>query len=145
MSRKIRTDSIATEIEMATAEKPQMPAHVSLPQSAIPIWDSIIETREYNSWTKVDLDHAANLAFHLDSINKLRDEIPNASKKERAGLYKMLDTLSGRAIALTRIIQVHAVATNGDSDEQAKRNRKQRDIKRKISQFDDLLAKPTMQ
>ena len=57
-----------------------------------------------------------------------------------------LETLSRRSIALSKHIQVHAVATVGESDKQRGKNSaaaKGRQTAEKTKESDDLLARPS--
>jgi hypothetical protein len=73
-------------------------------------------------WAQVDLLHAANLVRCLADIEvnrtaMLREGMVKAGKvNPRHGL---LETLNRRAIALTRVLQLHAVATIGDNKDQS--------------------------
>ena len=152
MPRKLRSDSVGTEVEMARAKEPLPPAHIDIPVSAIPAWRAIVRAREYKSWTDVDLEHAANLAVCLDDLERLRREvriegdiIENLRGTKIVNpKHSLLETLSRRSVALSRLLHVHAQATVGDSDEQSKRNNKQRKLKEALAQDDDSLIAPSV-
>lgn len=153
-ARKIRTDSVHTQIEMANSKPPEPPSHIHLRKGDRPFWDAIVRAREYNSWTEVELEHVANLARCKADIERLQktlqvegDIVENARGTQIVNpIHNLLETLSRRSVALTRLLMVHAQATVGDPHEIKKRSAKQREVSRKVSQRsrdDDLLARPT--
>ena len=82
--------------------------------------------RVKDSWNTVDLQHAANLARCQADIERIQQEIlieGDTLTNDRGTVvlnpkHSLLETLSRRSIALSKHIQVHAVATVGDSDKQ---------------------------
>lgn len=118
----------------------------------MPTWNNIVRAREYKSWTAIDLEHAANLASCLCDLERLRHEVrregdiienlrgtPIVNPK-----HTLLETLSRRSVALSRMLHVHAEATVGKSEDHAKRSTKQRSIHDVMdeSRDDELLARP---
>ena len=151
--RKIRTDSFHTQAEMAAAKPPEPPKHIELRPGDKPFWDAIVRAREYNSWTETELEHIANLARCKADIERLQkrldeegDIVENARGTQIVNpIHSLMETLSRRSVALTRLLMVHAQATNGAPHEVKKRNAKQREIQRTVgtkSDEDDLLARP---
>ena len=136
MNKKHRLDSIHTEIEMTQAKVPQPPAHIRLSADAMPTWDGIVRAREYNSWTAIDLEHAANLASCLCDLERLRHEVRKEGDiiENQRGTpivnpkHTLLETLSRRSVSLSRMLHVHAEATVGKSEDHAKRSSRQRSI-----------------
>ena len=148
--KRIRSDSYNTEIEMATAQPPSPPEHIQVPDDAMPHWWAIVRAREYRAWTDTDLEHAANLACCLYDCERLRreirvegDVIVNAKGTQIMNpKHALLEQLTRRSVALSRLVHVHAEATSGKSRDDSKRSQKQRDIEEKVSGHDDLIAKP---
>lgn len=148
--RKTKADTIAGEAEMMAAVEPQVPAHIEVPDDAMPTWRSIVRAREYKSWTAIDLEHAANLACCLADLERLRREVrEEGDTLENARgtpvvnpKHSLIEVLSRRSVALSRMLHVHAEATVGKSTYQAKRNAKQWEMGEAREQADDLIAKP---
>lgn len=150
-TRRTRSDSHVTEGEMARAVPPSPPDHIHLPEDAMPHWWAIVRAREYNAWTGPDLEHAANLACCLYDCERLRrelreegDTLVNAKGTPVMNpKHALLEQLSRRSVALSRLVHVHAEATAGRSDKDAKRSEKQREVADKTGEDDDgLLAGP---
>lgn len=152
-TKRIRSDSHKTEGEMLRSKPPEVPAHIHLPDDARPSWDSIVRAREYNAWTQVDLEHVANLAICLSDLDRLRQEvriegdvIENARGTPVVNpKHQLMETLSRRSVALSRMLHVHAEATAGDSRDDKTRNAKQRELSAQREALDDgdgLIAAP---
>lgn len=146
-----RTKTIASEVEMAQAKVPEPPAWIVLPTEAEPVWDSIVRARDYRSWTNIDLEHAANLACCLADLERLRrevraegDTIENAKGTMVVNpKHALMETLSRRSVALSRMLHVHAEATTGESRHQKQKSQQQRDVSEAVNGGDDdLIAKP---
>ena len=151
-TKRRRTDSHVTEGEMARAQPPEPPEHLKVPDEAMPHWWAIVRAREYDAWTGPDLEHAANLACCLNDCERLRHELREEgdvidNKKGTPIVnpkHNLLETLSRRSVALSRMVHVHAEATAGKSRDDAKRSQKQREVSDKTAEDDDgLLAGPT--
>lgn len=96
----------------------QPPAFVTLRKADLPFWTAIVRARVASDWAQADLVHAANLARCMSDIERTQrlleregDTITNA----RGTLvvnprHALLETLSRRAMALTRLLQLHAAA-----------------------------------
>ena len=54
----------------------------------------------------------------------------------------LLETLSRRSVALSRMLHIHAEATVGRAGDQAKRNKKQRELQESKKNADPLFAQP---
>lgn len=150
--RKNRADSSTEEGEMLRAQAPEPPSHLHIREEDKPFWYSIVRARDYKSWTESDLEQAANLARCKADIERLQREIDEEGDtiENKRGTpvvnpkHNLLETLSRRSVALSRMLQVHAEATVGESRDQSKRNEKQRDMKQKgeDSQDDGLIPGP---
>lgn len=148
---KKRSHTIANDVDMAQSRPPEPPAWITLPEEARPVWDSIVCAREYNAWTNIDLEHAANLACcladlerHRNEVRKEGDIIENAKGTKVVNpRHALMETLSRRSVALSRMLHVHAEATEGESRHQKQRNQKQKQVADAVSgSDDDLIAKP---
>lgn len=135
---------------MMAAKEPVPPAHIHLPEEAWPSWRAIVRARDYNSWTEVDLEHAANLAMCLADLERLRHEVRaegDIVRNERGTQimnpkHSLIEVLSRRSVALSRMLHVHAEATVGESRHQAKRSQKQREMTDAKESSGDLIARP---
>ncbi len=151
-TKRLKHNDAYSEAEMMSRRVPEVPSHVDLPEEARPAWNAIARARDFASWTAVDLEHAVNLACCLSDMERLRrelrvegDVVENARGTQIVNpKHSLLETLSRRSVALSRMLQVHAQATVGDSGDQKQRNTKQRALlstKDEIAE-DDLIAPP---
>ena len=140
---------------MLRASPPKPPDHLPLPENAMPHWWSIMEAREYAAWTRTDLEHAANLARLFFSIQKLNAELESDDEPDIVvgstgqpvinPKHKLLESMTSRATALSRLLHVHAEATAGESRDDKQRSVKQRNLAKKreeLEKGDGLLAPP---
>lgn len=88
-------------------------------------WDAVMVARLPQQWAQVDLLHAANLARCLADIELNRKAmlregtiIRSPSGPRANPRHAVLETLNRRALALTRVLQLHAVATIGPKQKQ---------------------------
>jgi hypothetical protein len=152
-AKRAGTHTAGTQAAMAMAKIPEPPMHIHLPAEARPTWEAIVRARDYTSWTAVDLEHAANLACCLADLERLRHEVrregdiienlrgtPIVNPK-----HTLIETLSRRSVAISRMLHVHAEATVGESRHQKQRSQKQREIAGAIEAHDDadLISRPT--
>lgn len=104
------------------------PAHVVLREGDRPFWDSVVRARARDTWTTSDLENAANLARCKADVERLQAEITaegDIVKNDRGTQvlnpkHTLLETLSRRAVALSRMLHVHAEATVGESRDAVK-------------------------
>lgn len=136
---------------MLNARPPALPDHINLRPQDIPYWDSIISARELSSWTLPELDHVANLARCKADIERIQAEIQEEGDtvENRRGTpivnpkHGLIETLTRRSVALTRLLMVHAQATVGDTSEVKKRNAASKEIREQhLENDDDLFARP---
>lgn len=140
-----KAGTIDAAIAAMQAKEIQPPAHVRLRPGDEPFWSAIVRARANDTWTEIDLVHAANLArtqHDIEENQKLLDQEGFTLINERGTVvanprHSILETLSRRAVALSRSLQVHAHATVGESREQPARNKQQRDAWNAASQSDD--------
>ena len=154
--KRTRIDSNAAQARMVQVKVPEPPDHVNLREGDRPFWDSIVRARDYESWTSADLEQAANLARCKADIERLQVEITDEGDTiiNARGTpivnpkHTLLETLSRRGVALSRVLHVHAEATVGESRHQTKRSSMQREAEEirqvppKHSGFESLIAPP---
>lgn len=146
MSKKKRIDHNSTTGEAeafsnATA-KLEPPAHVRLRESDWPFWYAITGARAANSWNDSDLSKAGNLARCQADIERLTDEIQDEGDiiKNDKGTpivnpkHSLLETLSRREVALSRVLHVHTEATVGRSRDSGNRAKAQDEKRGAIAQ-----------
>ena len=132
MKRKNPTDTTTEAGTLMRAVPPEPPAHVHVPEEAMPHWRSVVSAKAPDSWTPADLSLAGELARTFADLENLRRGI--RAEGDLIGgkvnpLHKLADTLTTRAIRLTRLLQVHALATQGRSGDQSKRNKAAREAR----------------
>ena len=124
--RRKRSDSAAAAIAatQAAALGPlEPPAHVALRPGDRPFWEAIMLARARDTWTDTDLTTAANLARSQADIEHLQAQLNttgymiDGKVNPVAGL---VETLTRRTVALSRVLHVHAEATVGRSEDAAK-------------------------
>ena len=120
-TRNRRSDSAAAAVQAmanALAGELQPPAGLVLPAAARKFWTRIIGNRPRDRWNDLDLCNAVELARMFADIERLRAMVESegdvtAGKPHPA--HKLLDTTGRRAVALSRMLHVHAEATEGRS------------------------------
>lgn len=128
--KRTRSDSAAAAVAAAAAVgKPiDPPAHVKLRAGDRPFWDSLVSARARDTWNSADLENCANLARCKADVERLQDEIASEGDiivNDRGTQiinpkHTLLETLSRRAVALSRMLHVHAEATVGESRDAGK-------------------------
>lgn len=147
-AKRSRSDSSTAAVaamQAAAAGPLKPPSYVNIRKADKPFWDSIVRARTRESWTDSDLVMAGNLARCLSDIERLQQEIDfegdvilNDRKTQVINpKHSLLETLSRRAVALSRTLQVHAQATQGESRDQGKKATKQREAEKVLAQQDD--------
>ena len=109
-------------MQAAASDVIAAPAGVVLRDCDAPFWKAVTEARPRATWTDVDLAHAATLARTLADIEKLQGHIDKNGYTFGDSVnpaFKVLETLSRRAMALSRMIHVHTLATVGRSGDAA--------------------------
>jgi len=115
----------------------------------MPYWRSITKARAADRWNDSDLETAAELARTKASIERLNGELCNEGDivvNERGTpivnpKHSLLETLTRRMVALSRMLQVHAEATQGKARDQVKKNQAQQHAASAIADHDDLIPK----
>ncbi|RZI91446.1 MAG: TerS protein [Pseudomonas sp.] len=147
-AKRSRSDSSTAAVaamQAAAAGPLKPPSYVNIRKADKPFWDSIVRARTRESWTDSDLVMAGNLARCLSDIERLQQEIDfegdvilNDRKTQVINpKHSLLETLSRRAVALSRTLQVHAQATQGESRDQGKKATKQREAEKVLESQDD--------
>lgn len=119
--RRKRADSNAAAVAAAQAAAlgaVQPPAHVKLRTCDRPFWDAIVQARARDTWTEVDLAHAATMARAQADVERLQAEIDaegDVIEGKANPKHKLLETITRRVVALARMLHVHAEATQGRS------------------------------
>ena len=153
MAKRNRSDSAAEQVRHLSAPDVKLPPHVYLREQDWPFWKSIIEARAADSWNAVDLENAANLARCKSDIDRLQKEIDREGDTitNQRGTevvnpkHALLETLSRRAVALSRMLHVHAEATQGrarDTGQRTKAERETKDKAKAAKDDDGLIAPP---
>ncbi len=136
--RRARCDSVTAAIAAAQAQLViDPPSHVSLRDGDRPFWDAIVSARASTTWNTADLEQAANLARCKADIERLQKELTEQGdiiENDRGTQvinprHTLLEVLSRRSVALSRMLHVHAEATVGRSEQQAKRAAPEQDAK----------------
>jgi len=153
MTNKHRTDSLkGSLLSMDGAlSGVDVPEWVNVPEDAMCFWRSITGARAKDRWTNADLEAAAELARTKANIERLNielategDIIENLKGTQIVNpKHNLLETLTRRMVALSRMLQVHAEATQGKSRDQVKANKAQAGAKETIDSADDLIARPS--
>lgn len=134
MARRNRSDSTSEQVKAIGLEPPARPAHVHLRECDTPFWDSIIAARAYHTWTAADLEQAANLAACKADIVRLQSELDSEGFVVEGSTgspvinpkFRVLDVLVARSITLSRLLHVHAAATQGRSSDTGQRTKAER-------------------
>lgn len=150
-AKRARKDSTKTQteaIQAAVADVLPVPQGVTLRKIDAPFWKAITEARPRSTWTDIDLTHAATLARTMADMEVLQGEIYKAGYTFGDSVnpaFKVLETLSRRAIALSRMIHVHTLATVGRSGDAAGLAELERQAREAAAQDDGLIPMGPMQ
>jgi hypothetical protein len=130
----------------------QPPEHCFMRPQDMPYWNSLMRTRDAKLWTEPDLEIAANLAACKSDIDQIRRELskePNIRTNARGTpvvnpKHQLLETLSRRCVALSRMLHVHAEATSGKAPKEQKKNTAANQARQVLEDLedDDLIARP---
>ena len=131
------------------------PAHVNLRECDWPFWYSIVRARAKETWNSADLEQAANLARCKADIERLQAEIDAEGDvlENKRGTpivnprHTLLETLSRRSVALSRMLHVHAEATQGRARDTGERTKAEKSAGANLAhvqgeRFDSLIAPP---
>lgn len=125
--KRNRSDSISAAVRasQAAALGPlDPPDHVTLREGDRPFWDAIVTSRARETWTTIDLCTAANLARTQADIEQLQARLDSEGYTLDSGkvnpVAALVERLTRRTVALSRVLHVHAIATVGKSEDAAK-------------------------
>lgn len=107
MTRARRSDSAESAViaaQNAAEGAPVPPAHITLPDEAKPFWDALMRNRPRDRWNDADLGNAAILAVTQAQVHALLPDMEQAV---------LVDKLTRRVMALSRLLHVHPIATEG--------------------------------
>lgn len=122
-TRSRRSDSATAAVVAAqnAAQAPiEPPAHVCVPESAMPFWRALLRNRTRDRWNAADLATAATLARAQADIQRLQAEIDAEGDLLGEKLnpkHQLLEALVKRTERLSRLLHVHAEATEGRARE----------------------------
>ncbi len=142
---RARTDTAKAAVQAAqNAAQPPIvpPACVTLRPGDHPFWERIVQSKARDNWTDVDLVSAAQLARAQADIETLQATVDAQGYIVEGKINpaaQMLETLVKRAVALTRVLQVHAIATVGRSPDTADAARLERQARQQAD--DDLIPR----
>jgi hypothetical protein len=153
--RRARSDSAAAAVSAMAQAAVQIepPAGVRLREGDRPYWDLVVRARAPAEWSEPDLMHAANMARCLADIERISNEvaiegdvIENArGTPVQNPKHALLEVLSRRSVALTRLLQMHAQARLGRPEDVAKGRAAVMAAREVVDEMDDLLARPGLQ
>jgi len=143
--KRARTDTVKAAVQAAqNAALPPLepPACVSLRPGDRPFWERIVVSKARDNWTDVDLVTVAQLARAQADIEALQKQVDADGYIVDGKINpaaQMLETLSKRAVSLTRVLQVHALATVGRSADAAGAAKLEREVRQQPD--DDLIPR----
>jgi len=150
---KVKPDSVAGDaLAMKNAlTRIDPPPHISLRQRDYPFWDAIMAARPKDKWDYADMAMAANLARCQSDIEHYQAELdvqgPVVMNQRGTPvcnpLHNVLEALSRRAVAFSRMLHVHPEAKDGPSRSQKASHGKQRAAEATLEDADDdLIPRP---
>ena len=116
------TEAHVQAIQAAAAGVLPVPEGVSLRECDSPFWLAITQARPRSTWTDVDLRHAATLARTMADIETMQAKLDTEGYTFGDAVnpaFKVMETLSRRAVAMSRMLHIHALATVGRSGDAA--------------------------
>ena len=147
MARRKRSDSIEAQVEAMRRVldgAPMPPQECKLLPDHMPFWKSIMETKDYDMWTPNDLKLAASLAriqFEIEyymSVVLINGRLGDNGKPTAA--HKVLCDLQAQQVSLSRMLQVHSLATQGTSKELSKKNKTVMESKQKAKELSNVAS-----
>lgn len=154
MAKRQRIDTVkgAVSSMAGAASSIEPPEHIKLREQDYPFWKSIVDARAKERWNDADLEIAANLTRCKSDIERLQTEIDlegDIVVNDRGTQivnpkHTLLETLSRRAVSLSRMLQVHAEATQGKSRDQVNVNKAQAKNRKTMESLEEesLIARP---
>ena len=138
--------SLVGAMQAALAGDIEPPDCVLIEDGDRPFWAAIMRARARAEWTEADLIHAANLArcmAEIDSESRiLRAEGAVITNEKGTPVvnprHTVLERLSGRSLALTRILQMQGSAT-GRTEDKVKARKAERSARTAAQTLEDEL------
>lgn len=117
------------------------------------IWAAIMRARAREEWSQIDLQHAGNLVRTMSDVERLSREIAVEGDVLRTGdisylnpKHRLLEQMTRRAVALTRLLHLHAGTLIDDPGKLAGMRRQEKEARESqealLGADDDLLARP---
>lgn len=119
------------------------PDYLKLTKAELPFWRDIMLTRAREMWTEHDLIMAHELArIHYD-IAKLTTQVRKKDEQRvKEGkinpLHRALKDLQVLSLSYTKTLQIHPRATQGESEDQRKRNGFAKEARKKIDEAQEM-------
>ena len=128
--RKTKTDTASGAVDLMRADMPQPPPHITILPEIMPFWESVVTAKAYESWNATDLEHAAVLARCKYELERLTLKVAKSKKPVVDNdTHRIIDNLTRRVVALSRLLHIHALATVGQSADQRKKNQTHKEAK----------------
>ena len=151
MAKRDRCDSpTGASAAMAAAALGPLPPpkHCRLRPCDLPFWDGIVLSRARARWDQHDLALAATLARCMADVEHLQEELEGEGHVIRNNKgtpianpkHTVIETLTRRIVGLSRTLQFHSLAKNGDSRDQGKSLGAQRKAGELLDDSDDDLV-----
>lgn len=147
MSKRNPSNTVAstTEAFISASSELEVLEHIHLRERDYPFWRSIVRARPQSMWTDADIENAANLARCKSDIERLQMEIDaegDTIENQRGTMvvnpkHTLLETLTRRMVALSRMLHVHAEATIGESRDQKKSSTAEGSARKVLQDADD--------
>lgn len=131
--RQIRSDSASAAVQAAqNAAQGTLspPDHVTLPVDALPFWEALVHNRPRHKWNDADLATAAMLAraqYDAECLAQLIETEGHLVEGKPHPAHGLVDKLGRRVAMLSRLLHVHAEATQGRSMDQGNTLETERD------------------
>jgi hypothetical protein len=127
--RKQQSHTIHAQIDlMQNTFMLEPPTGVTLRAGDRAFWNEIIKSKALTEWTASQLPMAANLARCYADIERLQAELETQGDMidgKLNPLHDLIEKLSRRAISITRVLQIHARAENGEFRDQLPKRQRQ--------------------
>ena len=145
-TKRKRSDSVSAELSAMEAAKTTIdpPDGVNISELEQKFWKVIIKSRAADSWTDNDLMLAAMLARCYSDIEKYSLSLSSSRliKDDKGSpkispVHRIVDDLYKQALSISRTLQIHPRATQGESRDQVKRNALYADKQSIIDEFND--------
>ena len=149
-SRKIRSDSTTAKVLANNAAQRKLEPPQKLTKAESRYWESIITSRNPDSWTPIDKERAVKLAKLYVELDDYENELATTARRwlktengvmKQHPLHYVIEDLYKREIQMCRSLQIHSRATNGESRDQVKTNQLYQEARNAINDDDGLIAR----